>query len=675
MRILIVEDDKNSLVYLQRGLISQGYEVDIASNGLIALKKVEETMPDLIISDILMPDMDGFELCKMIKTDERFKHIPFVFYTATYIDKKDEQLALSLGASRFLIKPMEPDKFFEIIKEVLQNHETSNLPVYNGIIEDIHKLNKMQIEALTRKLSKKVEELKKEREALKTSEYRYRRLYESLMDGFAFVDMHGYFKDFNSIYMTITGYSEEELNRMTYKDLTPAKWHEYEDKIVKEQILQRGYSDVYEKEYIRKDGDIIPVELRTFLIKDTKGNNEGMWAIVRDISERKKIEMENRRLQEQLLHAQKLEAVGQLAGGVAHDFNNILHAIIGYASIIDIKMDKNDPLRKNIKELIECANRGASITQQILSFSRKQSFDLKPIDLNETIKGIEKLLSRVILQDVSIAFELSNERLPILADKNQIGQILINLVVNARDAMQKGGTVKIKTECISSANKNLEKIDITADKYALMTVTDTGIGMDKTTLSRIFEPFFTTKPIGHGTGLGLSVVYGIVKQHNGFIRVESQKGLGTSFFIYLPLIDEKSAEMSVEHPEEVKGGNETILIAEDDEYVRGFLEAFLASYGYKVISTKDGQEALQRFFEKKDNIQLCMFDLKMPIMNGAETIDEIKKIKPAQKTILISGYQTDVINDKLVNADVILTKPLDPKKMIRAIRELLDNYR
>ncbi|MFQ3574433.1 MAG: response regulator [Thermodesulfovibrionales bacterium] len=672
MRILIVEDDVSSLVYLQKALAALGYQIDTAPNGIIALQKAQEQRPDLIISDILMPEMDGFELCKRIKTDERLKDIPFVFYTATYIDPRDEQLALSLGASRFLIKPMDPGKLFEVIREVLQNHTTSNLPVYNGPIEDIDKLTKMQIEALTRKLSKKVEELQKEREALQISEYKYRRLYESLMDGFVYIDMQGRFKDFNDVYLSIVGYSADELYQMNYRDITPLKWYEYEDRIVNEQIITRGFSDVYEKEYIRKDGNIIPVELHVFLLKDRNGNNEGMWAIVRDISERKKMEAENKRLQEQLLHVQKLEAIGQLAGGIAHDFNNILHAIMGYASLIEMKMSGDDPLKEYLKKLIECAERGSSLTQQILSFSRKQSSQMKPIDLNEAIRDAEKLLSRLIIQDISLVFELSGDRLPILADKSQIDQILINLVVNARDAIPKEGTILIKTEESSIDKKSFAEGDIQSEKYALVIVKDTGIGMDNETIKRIFEPFFTTKPVGHGTGLGLSVVYGIVKQHNGFISVESQKGHGTTFFIYFPLIREGLIEDTSDGNHEIKGGVETILIADDDEYVRGFLESFLRSHGYNVISAKDGQEALQRFLEHKDSINLCIFDMRMPIIDGKEAIRKVRLIKPEVKIIPISGYFGEFADDDMLKTYHVLHKPLNPKEILITIRKLFD---
>ncbi|MCX8028207.1 MAG: response regulator [Thermodesulfovibrionales bacterium] len=672
MKILIVEDDTSSLIYLTRALTSKGYDVDSATNGVIALKKVEESRPDLIISDIMMPEMDGFELCKRIKTDERFKNIPFVFYTATYIDKKDAELAMSLGASRFLIKPMEPELFFEEIEKVLKNHELENLPTYNGILEDIDKLNRMQIEALTRKLDKKVKELEKEREALRQSEHRYRRLYESLMDGFAFVDMDGRIKDFNSVYMSITGYSAEELYQITYKDITPKKWHEFEDRIVKEQVLKRGFSDVYEKEYIRKNGEIIPIELRTYLVKDIDGNNEGMWAIVRDLSEKKRIEAENKRLQEQLIHSQKLEAIGHLAGGIAHEFNNILHAIIGYASLIDLKMQDDDPLKKYLRELIECANRGSSVTRQILSFSRKQSFEMKPVDINEIIRNIEKLLLKLTLHNISLVYELSEGSLTVLADKSQIEQVLINLVINARDAMPQGGSIKIKTNQVSAEKSLTEGQDITAQNYALIIVEDTGVGMDKTTLNRIFEPFFTTKPSGHGTGLGLSVVYGIIKQHNGYIRVESQKGIGTTFYIYFPLIKDDIKEMGEETPHEIIGGSETILIAEDDDYVRGFIDSLLTSYGYSVISAKDGKEALQRFLELKDDVRLCIFDLKMPNMDGKETIVAVKKIKPDCKTILISGFPGEVLDEGQAKSDCILSKPLDPKVFLKTIRQILD---
>ncbi|MCX8069355.1 MAG: ATP-binding protein, partial [Thermodesulfovibrionales bacterium] len=468
---------------------------------------------------------------------------------------------------------------------------------------------------------------------------------------------------------SITGYSAEELYQITYKDITPKKWHEFEDTIIREQILKRGFSDIYEKEYIRKNGDIIPVELHVFLVKDKKENNEGMWAIVRDLTEKKRIEKENKLLQEQLSHAQKLEAIGQLAGGIAHEFNNILHAIIGYASLIDMKIDEDNPAKKHIKDLIECTNRGSSITQQVLAFSRKQPLDIKPINLNEKIKEIQKLILRLITQNISIIYELSRDKVVILADHSRIDQIIMNLVINARDDMPNGGTILIKTEQVFINNQN----DIETGNYALLTVQDTGEGMDEDTLNRIFEPFFTTKPIGHGTGLGLSVIYGIVKQHNGFIKVESQKGVGTSFFIYFPLIEDESLENEKKSDNYIKGGNETILIAEDDEHVRGFLEVLLKHYGYKLILAKNGEEAVERFLQGKDEIQLCVFDLKMPVMDGKDAMFEVKKIKPECEVILISGFPGEIINVPNIKHDYILQKPIEPKKLLNLIRSSLDN--
>ena len=359
---------------------------------------------------------------------------------------------------------------------------------------------------------------------------------------------------------------------------------------------------------VKKDGTEIPVELAVSGIR-----LKGKWhatGIIRDLSERKKLES-------QLMQAQKMEAVGQLSGGIAHDFNNILSAIIGYGSILQMKMNEDDPLRTNVLHLLnEAADRAASLTHSLLALGKKQILNPRPTDLNEIIRRVEQLLRRIIGEDIELTSVFKQDTVIVNADSGQIEQALMNLATNARDAMPKGGSLLIETEV-----RELDDTFIQAygygevGKYAVVSVTDTGMGMDDVTLKRIFEPFFTTKEVGKGTGLGLAMVYGIIKQHHGFINVYSELGKGTTFKIYLPLIAseiEKRKITSSVPENKLPGGPETMLIAEDNEALRTLFRTVLSEVGYTVIEAEDGVDAVNKFMHNRDAIKLILLDMMHP---------------------------------------------------------------
>jgi len=414
---------------------------------------------------------------------------------------------------------------------------------------------------------------------------KYRTLHESMRDGFVYVGMDGLIRDYNESYRSMLGYEHEELARLTYVDLTPDKWHAMEQRIVEEQILPRGYSDVYEKEYRKKDGTVFPVELRTFVIKNERGENEGMWAIVRDISERKSLEA-------QLMQAQKMESVGVLAGGVAHDFNNALTAIIGFAYILKNRLKDDKPLARYIDHIISVSDRAALTVRSLLAFSRKQLISPAPVDLNSIVFDMEHLLRNMLGEDIEMIISPVSETLTVMADRAQMEQVLINLAANARDAMPRGGRLTIETDqfYLDEASAKSHVFD-RPGRYGRLIVSDSGTGMDKKTMDMIFEPFFTTKEVGKGTGLGLAMVYGIIKQHDGNILVYSEPGRGTTFKIYLPLMEGVHAEKNISPADQSVGGTETVLIAEDNEDVRNILRDVLESAGYRVITAENGPDA------------------------------------------------------------------------------------
>ena len=401
---------------------------------------------------------------------------------------------------------------------------------------------------------------------------------------------------------------------------------------------------------------------------DAAGVPQYLLGISEDITEVKKLE-------EQLRHAQKMEAVGTLAAGIAHDFNNILTAIIGFGSILDMKMAEDDPLHVNVTQILAAGERAANLTHSLLAFGRSQPVETRLVDLNEVVTGVSRMLRRLLREDVEMAVRLFPEPLPVLADAGQIEQVLLNLTTNARDAMGKNGAIAVATELVE-----LEGEFRTAHgygrpgSYALLRFTDNGQGMDEQTVQRIFEPFFTTKEVGKGTGLGLSICYSIVKQHGGYLSCSSTPGRGTTFSIHLPLSDEAAARPEPAQAVPGRCGTETILVAEDDPVVRALTVSVLTEFGYRVLQAQDGEEAVARFRELGGEIALCLLDVIMPKKGGWEAYQEIKEIDPLARALMMSGYQADrTLSQSLSREGAgFLSKPVAPRELLKKVRELLD---
>ena len=382
---------------------------------------------------------------------------------------------------------------------------------------------------------------------------------------------------------------------------------------------------------------------------------------------------EMRKLESQLRQGQKMEAIGTLAGGIAHDFNNILTALTGYATLIQRKMDTSDPLRSYVEQILVASQKATGLIQSLLAFSRQQPFTLTPLDMNNTIKAMEKLLGRLLTEDIKLRTSLTDDDTIVMADKSQMDQILFNLVTNARDAMPKGGILTIET---ATAVIDATFIKIHGfgkkGKYIEITISDTGMGMDETTKGKIFDPFFTTKEVGKGTGLGLATVYGIVKQHGGYITVESEPNQGTTFSIYFPAVKMKvNEEQDTATP--ITKGNETILIADDDNEVRHLVREALQAYGYSTIEAIDGEDAIDKFKQNRP-IDLIVLDVVMPKKNGREVYEEIHSIDPHIKVLFTSGYTRDIVLDKGIESGEFdfMAKPLLFDELLQKIREMLD---
>jgi PAS domain S-box-containing protein len=518
-----------------------------------------------------------------------------------------------------------------------------------------------------------ITERKKMEKTLQESEEQFRKMFEGNPLGMVMVDSDFRFIKANAAFCQMLGYTEKELTSLTFKDISHP-CHTAED-VHNVTDLIDGRIPFYqtEKQYVRKDKAVVWGSTRVNVMRDRDDRFLYFFTTVENITQRKQSEEEKARLESQLLQSQKMEAIGTLAGGIAHDFNNILTVISGFGSLLEMDMKKGDPKKAYIDQILTSSEKAAQLTQSLLAFSRKQQITPKPLDINKSIKATSKLLKRLLTDDIELKTKISKETPIIMADATQIDQILFNLTSNARDAMPHGGTLILETKVAELGDEfiNVHGYGIPGE-YALLSVSDSGSGMDEATREKIFEPFFTTKEVGKGTGLGLSSVYGIVKQHNGYINVYSEPGIGTTFHVYLPVMNEIIREdEEIQTP--VKGGNETILVAEDNTEVRDFISQILNAHGYAVIEAIDGVDAIEQF-KKTDNIDLLIFDSVMPKKNGREAYNEIYKISANIKVIFTSGYTKDVFLGKGVEDEEFnfLQKPISGDILLQKVREVLD---
>ncbi len=492
------------------------------------------------------------------------------------------------------------------------------------------------------------------------AEEKWHSLFNNLPGGSFTVNSSYIIEDVNDVLCAATGYSREELVGQLCGIICPKGPHFCP-------IFDLGKERIDNDETAVKarDGRLVPIIKSARRI--SAGNRELIVENFQDITDRKHLE-------EQLRHAQKMEAIGQLAGGVAHDFNNMLTAIIGYGNLLQIKTGKTPSLRKYVDQIIYSAGRAANLTSNLLAFSRKQPVKLQPVMVNDIIGKSRELLSRLVREDIKLRVT-TGVKCAVLADSVQIEQIMMNLVTNARDAMPDGGRLTINTELITLDEKFIRAQGYgEPGPYARISVSDTGQGIDEKVVERIFEPFFTTKKTGKGTGLGLSIVYGIIKQHNGYIDVQSKPGKGTSFRIYLPVLQENIVPTETAELSAPPFGSETILLAEDDPVVRNLARTVLAEFGYRVIEAKDGLEAVEKFATFEDSLQLLLFDVMMPEKNGKEAYNEIKKLQPDIKVLFMSGYTDDIVSNSGLDEEYLnlIPKPFTQTILLKKVREVLD---
>ena len=787
--VLLVDDRPENLTALEGLLDDLGLDLFKAASGNEALRLSLKHDFAIVLMDVRMPDMDGFETAELMRANPKTSRLPIIFVTAAMKDSEHQFKGYETGAFDYLLKPVEP--------AILR----SKMRVFCDLYRQRRRLelHEEQLEAL---VSGRTAELNETLNSLRSSEGRFRELlasvtsymYTVVMDSGRVVSTkHG------SGCLAVTGFSAEEYA------VDPALWYRMihsEDRQlvldVAQEVLTGKSAKTFEHRIRHKNGSIRWVQTTLVPHVGPEGQLLSYDGVIVDISERKQsvetlrereafihnmldsvdegfivvdreyrilsankafcrfaktsearilgqhcylvshhkktpcyeageecavkrtfdtgaaahashihvdeqgakqyVEIksypiidgsgtvvsaietfidvtEKRKLEDQLAQAQKMEAIGTLAGGVAHDFNNILTAIIGYATIVKMKMRPDDSQRGAIDQILASSERATHLTQSLLAFSRKQAISPKPVNLNDIVRSIEKMLRRLIGEDIDLTLRITDRVLGVMADAGQMDQVLMNLVTNARDVMPEGGILAIATQ-VADLDEDFAKahgLDKPGE-YALLAVSDSGCGMDEATRAKIFEPFFTTKELGKGTGLGLSIVYGIVKQHKGCITAYSEPGKGTTFKIYLPILaagPDKTPPLMVAPP---CGGTETILLVEDDDNVRNLIKAILQDFGYQILEAVDGQAAIELYRDRHARIDLLIVDVIMPRKSGRDVYDAVRSVSPGVKVLFLSGYTADILGKKgIFDAGMeFLSKPVSPADLARKVRTMLD---
>lgn len=632
--ILVVEDDEGLQRLIQKRLGRDGFTVTPAYNGKDAIAYIEKEDNVLLLLDYKLGDMTGKEVIDRL-AGKGFA-VPFIIMTG-HGDEKIAVEMMKLGAKDYLVKD---EAFMEILPQVLEN-------VLKQLLTE--------------------QKLSQAKTALLESEQRFRLIFNSGTDAIFLNEVKngkpGHFIEVNEIACKRLGYSRDELLKMLPEDIEDSEWKKEHQ--AQRDALFENKGLLYEMIHVTKGGKKIPVEINSRLIDF--GGKPAFLSISRDITERKHLE-------EQLRQAQKMEAIGKLAGGVAHDFNNLLTTINGYAELLLLKLGVDSPFREGVKKIKKAGEKAASLTQQLLTFSRKQVLQPRALDLSQLTRGMEKMLRRIIGDEIDLLLELEPDLMPIKADHDQVEQIIINLSVNASDAMGKGGRLTIKTEnsFIDEYYSSLLR-DSRPGKFVCLSISDSGEGIDEKTIQYIFEPFYSTKKVG--TGLGLSVVYGIVKQHNGWINVYSKPGKGTVFRVYFPTISTTKEDDNKETAllENLKGKGEKILLVDDEEGIRKNTAEYLRNYGYDVTEAVNASEAIDIIKRKQGNFDLCLSNIELPDRTGSELVQELLSINPELKVLFSSGYTIKQLRGFDVNEKqyAFLQKPHSLTGLLTRIREVL----
>lgn len=642
-RILIADDESRICDSLKFLLERHEYEVKTASNGKQALDIINNKEFDLFLLDIGLPEMNGLELMEQI-----INKVPDALVVMMTGNASVESAisALKKGAHDYFKKPIELE---ELLKTVKNSLEQKRLKDENKVIT----------------------------EKLKRSEQRYRFMIQNSPDIIYTLDQEGKFIFVNKTVTRLLGYEPEKLLNQPWtsivheKDIEKAKWFLYERR--KGARAQNGIeirlklmdnSDKYRRFEIRKFQTSLDSPLPHAANVTHKNKKPvGTYGVARDISYRRQLEL-------QLFQSDKMDAINTLAGGIAHDFNNLLMGIQGYTSLLLLDINPGHPHHEKLKNIEHYIQSATDLTKQLLGFARGGKYEVKPTNLNKIVEKSSQMFGRT-KKELRVHTKYQEEIWTVEIDPGQIEQVLLNLYVNAWQAIAGSGDLYIKTENFLLDKDNLELVTLKPGRYAKVSVADNGSGMDEATMQRIFEPFFTTKKMGRGTGLGLASAYGIIKNHDGIIRVKSKVGYGSKFEIYLPA-SEKMQIFESEVSSRIIKGTETVLLVDDEELILKVGKLMLTDIGYNVLLAKSGMEAIEVYRQNQDQINIVILDIIMPEMDGSDVYDQMKKINPNIKVLLSSGYSMNGKATRILEKGCkgFLQKPFDLKKLSHALNQI-----
>ena len=624
VRILVVDDTEANRYAVGRHLRKAGYQVSEATDGRAALTRVAEDSPDLVILDIRMPGMDGFEVVRRLRQDPATAHVPVLHVSASFTDPASQVAGLDSGADGYLTHPVEPTVLLASVRALLRARSA-------------------------------------EREA-KAAEAAWRATFQAIGDGVCVVDAAGRIERYNAAFETMVPAPEPKGTHLA--DLMPVLAGTPEPPFL---VAADGQALVGTE--IAFGGRQLLVSCRA--MPESDGSVHRAVCVMTDVTRQRAAEV---RLQQ----AQRLEAAGQLAGGIAHEINNMMTVVLGLAEFMARSGELSDTHQRDMGEVTKAANRAAEMARQLLAFTRRQVLHPALLDINAILAAMGRLLRQLLGADREVVFHLSPDAGLVYADQGQLEQVILNLALNARDAMPQGGWFSISTSLERLGGEFAARhpeIEIRQGEYARITVADTGTGMDPETLQRVFEPFYTSKPVGEGSGLGLATVYGIVKQSNGYVWGESAPGAGTKFHVYLPQVSGRVGGLVVDYPgAPLRQGSATILVVDDEPMIRALARRALERYGYAVLEAEDGDAALDLVSSNGATVDLAVLDVVMPRMDGRELGERLRRKLPSLDVLYISGHTGDELARRLLLDPAVpfLQKPFAPDQLVALVQELLE---
>ncbi|MDB5102619.1 MAG: hypothetical protein JWP91_308 [Fibrobacteres bacterium] len=655
IKILIIDDSPEDREVLKRFLEEDdqvSYEILEGDYGEQGIQLCLLEKPDCVLLDYQLPDMDGLEVLDQIADKKALSRFPVIMITGSG-DEVTAVKAMKSGAFDYLVKErITAGSLKKVIRQALEKIQT-NLKLEERTF--ILKMKNQEMQRLSSKLQK---------------------VLESNIMGVFFWNKDGIIIDANAAFHSLLGYGPGELlaTPTRWRDLTVGEM-DYRNEAGLRTLADTGTMEPYEQLLLHKNGNQVDVYLGFAFLEGPEGESV---AFCLDITQRKKFEHALRQSENQLRQSQKMEAVGKLAGGIAHDFNNLLTSITGFTSLSRASLEASHPVQEYLQEVAKAAERAAALTHQLLAYSRKQVIAPKVSNLNDIVSNMDKMLQRVIGEDIDLLTVPGKDLWLTRIDPGQLEQVILNLAINARDAMPKGGKLVIET-----ANAQIKAFqpgmpaEMAPGPYIRLAISDTGAGMSQAIQEQIFEPFFTTKPVGHGTGLGLSMVDGIIKQSGGHILVSSSPGQGASFKIYLPRLpaDQEAVEpIAGPSVEAARPGKEAVLVVEDEDTVRRLVKHVLQTYGYNVLEAANGVEAEKLASDPGLTIDLLLTDVIMSHMGGRELAQKLMKSRPGIKVMYMSGYTDDAIvqHGVLESTAYFIQKPFSPQSLLLKIREVLE---